>query len=556
MTPRWYIPRRTILRGIGAAIPLPFLEAMVGPRLKRAVAAGDPKSNPRRFVGIWGFPCGLVAKWDPIQSCPVSPWTQDGVAGPLTGVDKQGYLKPFWDPQNVGWSKEPLWKKLLIPAGLSDVSLGLHQSTAALLSPGRPRCVDEGGNYCEVPRFDVVGQTADQLAATYLGQYTQVSSLALGTYKASGGGVNSYPYATFLSWKDRYTYLPKEVDPGAVFDKLFGRAIPPADPAAAKRQQILKKSVLDTVLGHVNDINKKVGKQDKVKLAEYLDSINEIEKRIQTLSYNAACMVPGKPSSGAPTASQGLSTLDKRIQVMADLIVKGFQCDMTRVATLTFTDAYGSTIGYPFLTDEAGRNMGGLYHHDMSHFITGDMTIAPPAVHKAYMVRWGKFVVEMFAYLCKELDKWPDPDGNTLLDNSAVLIGGDQCDGDVHSWNSTNILVAGRAGRTDSSRWGINAGRQMRFNPAWPAGACGDVGSEFEQVGSMAKGYCHPNRGLEAAHVEPNSVSPMPDLQFPGEKTVKDLLWGLLNAIGIPQDKTKQWAATGTASAPLDLSSG
>src|SRR5262245_6556610 len=137
MTPKWYLPRRTLMRGLGTGIALPFLEAMVRPGAHRAAAAPDPKINPRRFVGIWGFPCGLVDRWDPLQNAPVSPWTPEGPTGPLVKPDAGGFLQPFWDSQYQGAS-EPLYKKLSVLTGLSDISLGLHHGVAATLVPGRP----------------------------------------------------------------------------------------------------------------------------------------------------------------------------------------------------------------------------------------------------------------------------------------------------------------------------------------------------------------------------------------------------------------------------------
>src|SRR5262245_41131480 len=99
MTPKWYVPRRTILRGVGAGVALPFLEAMVAPRgsgtsTSAAAAAATP---PRRFVGMWGFPNGLVHRWDPLQNCSVAPWTPSDRGGPLVKPDDGGFLQPFWD---------------------------------------------------------------------------------------------------------------------------------------------------------------------------------------------------------------------------------------------------------------------------------------------------------------------------------------------------------------------------------------------------------------------------------------------------------------------------
>src|SRR5262245_46677096 len=216
MTPKWYVPRRTVLRGLGTALALPFLEAMVAPKRARAQA----QSSPRRFVGVWGLPCGLVDKWDPVQNCFVAPWTPDG-AGPLTSVDDQGYLKDFFDPRNTGGTGEPLYKKLTLMTGLSDLPLFGHQYVAGLLSPGRIACNDET-QLCALPGLDIGGPSADQLLAKYIGPQTpDLPYLALGATAPEGYGPNGYPYTMYVSWKDRTTPRPKDIDPQVVFDKLF-----------------------------------------------------------------------------------------------------------------------------------------------------------------------------------------------------------------------------------------------------------------------------------------------------------------------------------------------
>src|SRR5262245_62836599 len=119
MTPKWYVPRRTLLQGLGAGVALPFLEAMVGGKPRTAQAALDPRANPRRFVGIWGLPNGQVAKWDKVQNTWVAPWTPQQ-EGPLTKVDEKGFLAPFFDSQDRGANGEMLHEKLSVLTGLSD----------------------------------------------------------------------------------------------------------------------------------------------------------------------------------------------------------------------------------------------------------------------------------------------------------------------------------------------------------------------------------------------------------------------------------------------------
>src|SRR5262245_26514881 len=199
MTPRWYVPRRTVLRGMGTAVALPFLEAMVKPR--RVAAALDPKTNPRRFVGIWAFPCGLVGKWDPVQSSWVAPWTPSD-EGPLSASivgtdDQERYLAPFFDPQNKGVKGELIAQKLTIPTGLSDVSLYMHQGVAAMLTPGRLECGghnhDEG---CQDVRLDVRAPSADQIVAQALKPYTNIPFLAMSAVPTNP---SKYGYELFLS---------------------------------------------------------------------------------------------------------------------------------------------------------------------------------------------------------------------------------------------------------------------------------------------------------------------------------------------------------------------
>jgi hypothetical protein len=158
------------------------------------------------------------------------------------------------------------------------------------------------------------------------------------------------------------------------------------------------------------------------------------------------------------------------------------------------------------------------------------------------MNTWGKWVVKTYAYFAAEMDKRLDPDGNTLLDNSVIYIGGDCSDGTTHSWNSVHGLLAGRGGRAPNGRWAVNAGQHVRVSPPWPHDACGFID------GNQNVFYCRDSTG--AARQSPYQI---PDYQSAGERTTRELIWGMLEALGIPD--AAAWARLGPGRAALDLAS-
>ena len=137
--------------------------------------------------------------------------------------------------------------------------------------------------------------------------------------------------------------------------------------------------------------------------------------------------------------------------------------------------------------------------------------------------------------------RMPWLDGNTLLDNSAVYISGDCGDGDAHSWNSTNSLLMGRGGKSAAGDWAIRAGRHVRCSPAWAPNTCG-------YWNERSFYYCRDASGKLIDYWL------YPNINSPGERSTKDMLWGVMNAIGVPEADTKAWASGGgVATAPLDM---
>ncbi|MEW5738753.1 MAG: DUF1552 domain-containing protein [Myxococcota bacterium] len=409
---RWELSRRTILRGLGTAVALPVLEAML-PGLARAQAMG----RPRRLVAFY-VACGMyMQRWTPSA----------------TGA---GYaLSPILQPLGAYNGLPSIQGDVLVLTGLANRPArpdgpGDHASgTGAFITAAHPFKTN-GANISN-------GISLDQVLANQLRGQTKFASLELGI---DGGGASgdcdsgySCAYARNIAWASATQPLAKETNPQAVFDRLFAGQDPTQTAAALAKRKRLKQSVLDAVKEDAASLNGRLGKTDQRKMDEYLTGVRELEVRIQ--SEQATSCSPGvRP--GAWTDIR-----DKTTQ-MLDLIAWAFQCDLTRVATFMLQNA-GSGYAYRFLGITDG-------HHTLSHH-GGDQA----NLDKLELIdRWE---VEQFAYLVRKLKSIQEPDGS-VLDNSLIFFSSEIEDGDTHSHFNMPILVAGKGGGA------FNPGRHVRFS--------------------------------------------------------------------------------------------
>lgn len=398
----WQISRRTMLRGMGAAIALPALEAM-GPATKAAAATAKA---PTRMACLY-FPNGAwMDSWIPKES-------------------GENYTLPY--------SLEPLkafQPKMNVLSGLDKAASrrgdGHYAKTGNFLT-GEPVAKTTGKD------ISAGGISMDQLAAKYIGGQTPLPSLELAIDPVISGIDSNVGftrlYGSYISWRSATSPVAREINPRFVYERLFGQD---KSPANAKRDAQFR-SLLDVALEDANDLRRKLGRDDQVKLDEYLESIRKVENRIEFAMKpderewkpETEADIPAAPAPGRP------GDFREHVKIMMDLMVLGFQTDSTRVMTFMFAN------------DVSGRNFSFLDgvsggHHDMSHHENKE----EKAKQYAAITRWH---AEQFAYLLGKLDAIPEGEG-TLLDNCMMMFGSSISDGNRHSPDNLPLVLAGGAG--------------------------------------------------------------------------------------------------------------
>ena len=405
------LPRRTFLRGAGATIALPLLDAMV----PSMTALAATPANPVRRLGFVYMPMGAH----------IPQWTPQG-EGKLTELSPTlQSLAPVMDQLTVVTNLE-----------LKNAYPGTHAtSNAAFLSAAKAKWTESTDYH--------LGTTVDQVAAQHMGKETQLPSLelAMDLLTTVGQCDNGYAcvYQNNLSWSSPTTPLPAEAHPRVAFERLFGDG-----GSAADRQAELRKSssLLDWVRSDIARLQKKLGPSDRTKVSHYLDSVREVERRIQ--------------KAEAETADSRLPDLDRPVGVpaayadharlMFDLQVLALQGDVTRVITFQLARET-STRTYP----EIGVAEA---HHPLTHN-GGD----PEKLAKVAKIN--AFHVSLFAYFLNKLKATPDGDGS-LLDHSVYLYGSGMGNPDVHDHVNLPILVAGGGGGK------LKGGRHIKYAEPTP----------------------------------------------------------------------------------------
>jgi hypothetical protein len=400
------IPRRTFLRGVGAALALPLLDSM------RPAASALEASTPPVRLGYVYTPNGIIG------ACDKSPrpfmWTPKTAGANFEFSPTMKALEPFRDQLNVFSGLAQVTGR-----ALGDGPGDHARATATFLTGVHP--YKTGGADFKL------GISADQIAAKELGKYTQLSSLELGleAQPLAGNCDSGYTCAYMsMSWRGETSPLPAEINPRAVFERLFGDG-DSTDPKARMTRLDSQKSVLDYVTGSLSRLRMKVGTGDERKLEEYLEAVRDIERRIQLAEeQNATLELPHieRPSAIPDDYLQ-------YTKLMLDMQVVAWQTDMTRVASFML-GRDGSNRAYR----EIGISDG---HHSISHHQTD-----PEKVDK--LIKIDELHVSMFAYLLDKLKNTPDGDGS-LLDHSLVLFGSSISESNIHTHDDLPIVLAGRA---------------------------------------------------------------------------------------------------------------
>src|SRR5689334_557267 len=405
-----FMPRRTFLRGVGATMALPLLEAMV----PAATPLAKTAAQPVRRLGFVFMPMG----------CDITRWTPPG--------DKLDRLSPILS------SLAPVRDHVSVISNmeLQNAYPGSHAtSNSAFLSAAKAKLTESTDYY--------LGTTVDQIAAQHVGQETQLPSLelAMDLMQVVGQCDNGYAcvYQNNLSWSSPTTPLPAEAHPRIVFESLFGDGGSVADRVAALRK---RASLLDWFGEDIARLKREVGPDDRARVSQYLDSVREVERRIQKAEADAA----DNPLPDLDRPVGVPAAYADHARLMFDLQLLALQGDVTRIITFQLARETSNRT-YP----EIGVPDP---HHPLSHHGNDPDKIAR-------MAKINGFHVSLFAEFLGKLAKTKDGNGS-LLDHSLYLYGSGMGNPNVHDHANLPILVAGGAAG------GMAGGRHVRYATPTP----------------------------------------------------------------------------------------
>ena len=404
------LPRRTLLRGMGATLALPFLDAMA-PALSAA-----PKGVPRFATAYIGNGAHM-GQWTP---------STEGVNFEMSPTLKG--IEGFRDRLAVFSALDNF------PASDQGDVGGQHPRSAPGFMSGVHAKATEGADL-------QAGTTIDQIIAAKICTDTKLPSLEVTVDRIDVAGACDHGYAcaymNCISWRTPTDPLPSETNPRFVFERMFGVGSTAQERMARAAED---RSLLDELSEQIADLRRKLGARDRTKLSEYFDSVRDVEQRIEkTESTNSDLSVPDQPV-GVP------GTFKEYVELLFDLQVLAFQADITRVSTLLM----------------ARENTGRAYpeigvaeaHHAISHHDNKPEKLAAYAKINSYHI-------QMLNYFLKKLDSIPDGDA-TLLDRTAVLMGSGLSDGNVHSNYGVPVIVVG------GKSLGIRGNRHVRYPKGTP----------------------------------------------------------------------------------------
>jgi hypothetical protein len=426
------ISRRTVLKGMGVAISLPFLDAMVP-----AFAKGAGATAPVRLAWFY-VPNGIdMRNWTPAAEGALG--TLPGVLAPLQSV-KDDFL--VLSNLTTNWGRP-----LQDGPGDHGRALGSYMT---------------GVQVFKTAGADLkLGISADQIAANANGHLTKLPSLEVGLEEARQAGNcdsgYSCAYVYNLSWKTETQPLPPISDPKQLFERLFGSDAIEA-PEARARRLAMRQSILDTVLGSAQTLESSLGGSDRRKMDEYLTSVREIEQQVERAAKEGAVLDPGieKPF-GVP------AEFPDYFRLMTDMLIVAFKADITRISTFV-VGREGSVRAYP----EIGVADG---HHPLTHHQGNQEMLA-----KVRQIN--ELHATLFAEFLKKMKSTPEGDSN-LLDQSMVVYGSGLSDGNAHTHDQLPTLLAGRGGGF------VNPGRHIIYQRETPV--CNLFATMIQQVGVRAE---------------------------------------------------------------------
>jgi hypothetical protein len=401
---RKYLSRRTVLRGLGATIALPLLDAMI----PAATALANTAANPAVRMGFFYFPHGAIMDaWTP---------TATGANFELSRI-----LKPLAAYQ----------KQLTIVSGLGNRP-GESAAVHAIVPGTWLSCV-----HPRETQDPYGGVTIDQIAAQHIGQDTPLPSIEIATESGGGGGacdrVYGCSYSGTIAFRTPTTPLPMEYNPRNLFQRLFGRGDTLEERKALGAQY---DSILDMVAADAADLQVKLGPSDRVMLDEYLETVREIERRVQKMEKQdlSKLKLPQVPI-GIP------ERFDEQLGLMFDMTALAYQANLTRISTMMIA-AEVSNMTYNFIGVPDA-------FHPVSHH-QGDTT----KIEK--LVKIQTYHTQKFAKFLDKLAATPDGDG-TLLDHSILLYGSNMSNSNAHDqFPLPTAVIGGGSGR-------LKGGQHLRY---------------------------------------------------------------------------------------------
>ncbi len=402
-----HLPRRTFLRGVGVTLALPLLDAMLPAQtlLKKTAATGNIR------VGFVYVPHGAIMdQWTP---------KAEGKDFEFSRVLKP--LEPYRDYVNI-------------VSGLGNRaadSTAVHSlSPTTWLSGVRPKPTQGVDAYA--------GITADQFAAQHIGQDTPLPSVELATEDHSallGACDRDYGciYMNTLSWRTHTTPMPMEIDPRKAFERMFGQGGTAAERALRTQQD---RSILDEITAEAGVLKTKLGPRDQATLSDYLDSVREIERRIQRANFDSTSSIE------LPTEPVGIPyNFEEHINIMYDMLVLAYQANITGVFT------------YMVAREESNKTYPQVGVHD-GHHATSHHQNLPEKIEK--LVKIQNYHAGLFARFLGKMKQTPDGDGN-LLDHSVILFGSNMSNSNLHNhFPLPNVVAGGACGK-------LQGGRHLRY---------------------------------------------------------------------------------------------
>ena len=449
----WQISRRTMLKGVGAMLSLPFLEAMVPPRLLAATGANPARKFPVRMAALY-MPNGVNPHtWTP------------------TGQGSDFELSPALQP--LAKLKDEILVLTQLMNAATDTGDGHYVKSAAFLT---------GTTITRTTGSDLRsgGVSMDQVAAQRIGNFTPLPSLELGIEPTSTGvDVNvgyTRLYGAHISWSTPTTPLAKEINPQFAFDRLF------RTDAAAKKSAGADRSVVDLVMEDAKRLQSKVGKADQAKVSEYLEAVRAVERRIEFDAQRKRDEYSTDPLVRAELdklgsrikswyddparASERSGDHTEHVRLMMDLMVLGFWSDSTRISTFMIANAVSGK-NFSWLEGVKGA------HHEISHH-KNDRDLLEQ------FTRINAWHMSQLAYMLEKMRSIKEGEG-TLLDNSMVLFGAGMRDGNAHDPHNLPLVLAGRGGGT------ISPGRHLVYEKNTPL--CNLYRSMLARVGSPVEHF-------------------------------------------------------------------